>query len=300
MRDWTILYRGPLSSCNYGCDYCPFAKTSNSHEELLDDGSKLARFVRWVEGRAETISVLFTPWGEALFHRAYQEAITRLSHLRNVRRVSIQTNLSCKLDWLGACDKERVALWATYHPTQTSRGKFLAQCAELDRLGVRHSIGAVGSKEHLEEIRALRTESNAATYLWVNARKREPDYYSNSDLAAFREIDPLFPINARHHPSLGKACRAGASVFTVDGEGAMRRCHFIKEQIGNIYEPGFERALRPRDCTNATCGCHIGYVHLEELNLYPVFGEGVLERIPAEAIWMQKAEGTGISPIING
>lgn len=50
--------------------------------------------------------------------------------------------------------------------------------------------------------------------------------------------------------------------------------------LGNIYEPGFERALFPRTCTNETCGCHIGYLHLEPLDLYARFGEGVLERIP--------------------
>jgi len=62
---------------------------------------------------------------------------------------------------------------------------------------------------------------------------------------------------------------------------AMRRCHFIREVIGNIYEPGFENALRETPCANATCGCHIGYVHMDELKLYEVFGEGVLKRIPA-------------------
>jgi len=60
----------------------------------------------------------------------------------------------------------------------------------------------------------------------------------------------------------------------------MRRCHFIREVIGNIYEPGFENALRETPCSKATCGCHIGYVHMDELKLYEVFGEGVLERIP--------------------
>ena len=280
MTHWTILYRGLLSSCNYGCDYCPFAKTTNSREELLDDARKLSRFVEWVKIRPETIGILFTPWGEALFHRAYQDAITRLSHFKNVRRVAIQTNLSCRLDWLRECDKRRVALWTTYHPTQTSRAKFLARCWELDRMGVRHSVGAVGSKDQLHEIRALRAELNPATYLWVNARKRELDYYSSADRAGFQEIDSLFPINARHHPSRGKECHAGSSVFTVDAHGDMHRCHFIKERIGNIYTSGFERALTPRVCTNDTCGCHIGYVHLKTLDLYSVFGEGVLERIP--------------------
>jgi len=57
--------------------------------------------------------------------------------------------------------------------------------------------------------------------------------------------------------------------------------HFIREVIGNIYEPGFENALRETPCVNGACGCHIGYVHMDELKLYEVFGEGVLERIPA-------------------
>ncbi len=280
MKAWSILYRGPLSSCNYGCDYCPFAKTTNTREELRDDEEKLIRFADWVEGRRESIGVLFTPWGEALFHRAYQQAITRLSRLPNVRRVSIQTNLSAPLDWLADCAAGTVALWTTFHPTQTTRARFLARCAELDRLGVAHSVGVVGLIDVLADIEALRRELNPATYLWVNAYKRQPDYYSPVDLARLERVDPLFPLNARHYPSLGESCRGGASVFSVDGEGTMRRCHFIRAPIGNIYEPGFESALRERPCTNETCGCHIGYVHLDRLDLYGTFGEGVLERIP--------------------
>ena len=280
MKTWSILYRGPLSSCNYGCDYCPFAKTTNTRAERRDDEQKLARFVRWVQGRPESIGVLFTPWGEALFHHAYQEAITYLSHLPNVRRVSIQTNLSARLGWLAACAPGKVALWTTFHPSQTPRGRFLARCAELDRLGVAHSVGVVGMQDAIADIEALRAELNPATYLWVNAYKRQADYYSTDDLARLEAVDPFFPLNNRYHPSLGDSCRAGASVFSVDGEGTMRRCHFIRTPIGNIYEPGFEFGLRERPCTNEVCGCHIGYVHLDRLDLYGIFGEGVLERIP--------------------
>lgn len=280
MTTWSILYRGPLSSCNYGCDYCPFAKTTNTREELRDDEEKLGRFVDWVQGRPESIGVLFTPWGEALYHRAYQQAITRLSHLPNVRRVSIQTNLSARLGWLADGMPGKVALWTTFHPSQTPRGKFVAQCAELDRLGIAHSVGVVGLKEAISDIEALRGELNPATYLWVNAYKRQAEYYSAEGLARLEAVDPLFPVNNRHHPSKGETCRAGASVFSVDGEGTMRRCHFIRLPIGNIYEAGFESALRERPCTNEVCGCHIGYVHLDRLDLYGTFGEGVLERIP--------------------
>ncbi len=57
-----ILYRGPLSSCNYGCDYCPFAKHTETPEEHARDAQALQRFVDWVGGRAsDRISVFFTP-----------------------------------------------------------------------------------------------------------------------------------------------------------------------------------------------------------------------------------------------
>lgn len=280
--DLSILYRGPLSSCNYGCAYCPFAKHAETAEELATDRRALERFTAWVAGRtADQIGVLFTPWGEALIRRWYQEALIRLSNLPNVVKAVIQTNLSCKLDWVEACDKSKLALWTTFHPTEIDRRHFLRRCEELDRRGIRFSVGVVGLKEHEAEIRALRQELPAHVYLWINAYKREPAYYRDEDVRRLEELDPLFRINTLHHPSLGKSCRAGRSVVSVDGEGVIRRCHFIREPIGNIYESGFENALRERPCTNATCGCHIGYVHLNDLGLYEVFGEGVLERIPA-------------------
>jgi MoaA/NifB/PqqE/SkfB family radical SAM enzyme len=277
----SILYRGPLSSCNYACAYCPFAKHQESAAELAADQQALERFVAWVENHAEhTIGVLFTPWGEGLVRRWYQQALVRLSRLDHVRRAVIQTNLSCGLDWVEACDKERLALWTTFHPTEVARARFVAKCLELDQRGVRYSVGAVGLKEHAAEIEDLRRELPAHVYVWVNAYKDRPDYYLDDDVRRFSAIDPLFPINNVRHASKGKLCRAGHTVISVDGTGTMRRCHFIKEPIGNLYEPEFTKALSARACTNETCGCHIGYVHLEELKLYEVFGAGVLERIP--------------------
>jgi hypothetical protein len=88
-------------------------------------------------------------------------------------------------------------------------------------------------------------------------------------------------VNLVDHPSRGRPCRAGSAVISVDGDGDVRRCHFVEARIANLYDPGFEAALVPRPCPNATCGCHIGYVHLEPLGLEATFGDGILERIPA-------------------
>src|SRR5689334_21655097 len=90
----SILYRGSLASCNYGCGYCPFAKQVDSAEELAADRASLERFVDWVARCERRISVLFTPWGEALTRPWYRQAMMRLSRMPNVDRVCAQTNLS--------------------------------------------------------------------------------------------------------------------------------------------------------------------------------------------------------------
>lgn len=286
-----MLYRGPLSSCNYGCDYCPFAKHTETAEEHAADAHALERFIGWVGTRtSDTLGIFFTPWGEALNRRRYQKAFMTLTHLPQVRHVAIQTNLSCRTDWVEQCVKPKIGIWATFHPTQTGRAQFVEKCRDLRRRGVALSVGVVGLHDHTEEIELLRADLPDDVYLWVNAYKRLDGYYTAGDLARLSAIDPLFPINTVRHQSLGRACVTGETVVSIDGDGTIRRCHFVKEPIGNIYGPGIEAALRPRPCPNATCGCHIGYIHMPHLGLHDVFGEGMLPRIPADPIWMQPVE----------
>ena len=283
---WSILYRSRLASCNYGCGYCPFQKAAASREELLRDATGLRRFVDWVETRKrDTIGIFFTPWGEVLVHRHYQQAMSRLSHMPHVRRVVAQTNLSCGLDWIDSCDKRCLALWTTFHPTQVRRSRFVARCVQLSQSKVRYSVGVVGVRESFGEIAALRAELPREVYLWVNAYKQEPDYYSSQEIELLTGTDPLFAYNNKVYSSRGRRCRAGESVVAVDEEGTLRRCHFIEQPLGNIYTEGFEASLGERPCTNQTCHCHIGYVHLDDLKLAAVFGSGVLERIPQQSIW---------------
>ena len=278
---WNILYRGPLSSCNYECGYCPFAKTSNTVAELKEDAVQLDKFVAWVsEQKDRTIGVLITPWGEAMIHKSYQKALTELSKIKHVYRASIQTNLSGKLDWLKRCDLETIALWTTFHPTQISVSKFINKCRELDEMGVTYSVGMVGVKEELPYFQQLRAQLPESVYLWANAYKDVDYYYLASEVDAFERIDPLFRVNTNNYESLGKPCYAGNSSFSVDGAGDAYRCHFIKKKVGNIYDSNFSQSLAPKPlpCTNKTCDCHIGYIHMPELGQYDVYGDGILNR----------------------
>jgi MoaA/NifB/PqqE/SkfB family radical SAM enzyme len=279
---YLVLYRGPLSSCNYGCNYCPFAKRDETYAQLEGDRNSLARFLDWIDQqRQRHFGVLFTPWGEALIRRWYQEALMRLTHLPHIDRAAIQTNLSCDIQWVKQCKLERLALWTTFHPSEIKREFFVMKVKQLVELGVRMSVGVVGLQEHFQEIECLRNELPPDVYLWINSYKREADYYTSSDLNFLTSIDALFPINNQQYASHGEACHAGETSFTVDGDGQIRRCHFVSEPLTNIDQPDWELALRPRTCPNATCGCYIGYVHLKRLKLYEIYGQGILERIPS-------------------
>jgi sulfatase maturation enzyme AslB (radical SAM superfamily) len=90
----SILYRGPLSSCNFACDYCPFAKRTETREQLARDRECLSRFVAWAGTRtSDALGVLFTPWGEALVREWYQDALADLTRMPHVTKAAIQTNI---------------------------------------------------------------------------------------------------------------------------------------------------------------------------------------------------------------
>ncbi len=282
--DLTILYRGPLASCDYDCPYCPFAKRRDSREQLRADRAALERFTAWAAAQTgDRISVLFTPWGEGLVRSWYRRALVELARLPHIRRVAIQTNLSGRTQWLaaaGSAGREKIALWCTYHPGQTPYERFLGRCGELASLEIRHSVGVVGLDTHLDEARQLRAALPEEVYLWVNAA--EGHTYTDEEADRWTAIDPLFPYSRHPHPSAGLPCRTGESVISVDGDGTVRRCHFVRAELGNLYDGSYRAALGPRACPLAVCDCHIGYVHLETLPLYDVFAGGVLERIPAQ------------------
>ncbi|MDW6058777.1 STM4011 family radical SAM protein [Streptomyces sp. FXJ1.4098] len=288
--DLTILYRGPLASCDYDCPYCPFAKRRDTPEQLRADRAALERFTAWATANTgDRLSVLFTPWGEGLVRSWYRRALTELSRLPHIARVAIQTNLSCRTGWMADADLDTLALWCTFHPGQTPYDRFLAKSRELAGLGVRHSVGIVGLPEHLEPARQLRADLPAQVYLWVNAA--EGRTYTDEEAAEWTALDPLFGYSRHPHQSAGLPCRTGASVISVDGDGAVRRCHFVRTELGNLYDGSYRAALAPRPCPLAVCDCHIGYVHLESLPLYDVFAGGVLERIPAAV-----GTGSGLTP----
>ncbi len=277
----SVMYRGPLASCNYACGYCPFAKRRETAVQLEADRRALARFADWLEGEhAHRWRVLFTPWGEALVRTWYRQALARLTWMGHVLLAAAQTNLSCGLDWLAECRPERLSLWATYHPSETSLQSFVRRALRVYETGVGISVGFVAVPRFFGALAALRRALPPEIYVWVNAQQPPERPYTEHEIEFLTGIDPLFRYTLVPHKSFGLPCRAGQEVFTVDGRGAMRRCHFVAEVIGNIYEPGWERALKARTCPRQYCRCYLGFAQLPSLGLHRIFGDGLLERRP--------------------
>lgn len=280
----TLLYRGSLESCNYTCSYCPFAKRRDTRATLARDAAEVARFVGWATGQQRPLRVLFTPWGEALVRRHYREAMLALVTLPQVSQVALQTNLSGPLAWMADAPAGKLSLWCTYHPEQTTLARFIERTRRLDAMGVRHSVGVVARREHYDAIRALRAALPQGRTVWLNAYdRRGPGYYSADDLAWLEATDPWFPLQHTPPPSRGAACRAGSEVLSVDGDGELRRCHFIPTRIGNLYDDPLEQVLQERRCSRLRCDCFIGYAHRRDLPLHEQFGDGLLARIPIAA-----------------
>ena len=277
----TLLYRGSLSSCNYDCPYCPFAKRRDSRAALARDAAEVARFLDWARGAAHELRVLFTPWGEALVRRHYREAVLALAALPQVRQVAVQTNLAAPLSWLEDAPPGKVALWCTYHPGQTTLARFTERCARLRAMGVAHSVGVVALREHFDAIRALRAALPADCHVWLNPYdRRGPGYYRPEDLAWLDAVDPWFPLGRENLGSRGAACRTGEDVFSVDGAGEVQRCHFVPQRLGNLYTDGLEAMIATRPCPRLRCDCFIGYAHRKDSPVYQDFGDGVLARVP--------------------
>jgi hypothetical protein len=280
MQNLAVLWRGALDSCNYRCDYCPFAKRTMDRGGLQADREDLERFVDWVSTcPVEHLSVFFTPWGEALIHPWYQDALVAISHCAHVERVAIQTNASMSMGWTEQADRQRLALWATWHPSEVDADTFLAKVVDLRGHGVQLSVGAVACRDDLPSIAQFRSRLPAEIYFWLNAQRPSPGY-TPEEMARMEAIDPHIRWNLRPHASRGRICRTGDSVIAVDGAGTIRRCHWVDERLGNIFQPDWDKQLGPRTCPRTSCDCHIGYVHLEHLGLHELYGAHILERIP--------------------
>ncbi len=87
-------------------------------------------------------AVLIAPYGEALIHDYYWEALGALSGNPRVEAAGAQSNFSFPVDQMldiyhrHGGDLKKLRLWGTFHPEMTSVEQFTATCRRLSERGV--------------------------------------------------------------------------------------------------------------------------------------------------------------------
>lgn len=292
-KERMVLYRGSLKSCNYDCSYCPFSKHPRLERELLKDKEQWFRFCDSLIDRAKQLRIggmMVVPYGEALIHPWYWEGMGRLVGTGGMDAVGAQTNLSFSLRqslaiYEGAGGKkDKLRLWATFHPQMTTAEEFAEKCRQIYETGVMVCAGAVGVPENIRIIRHLRKELPKEIYLWINKMDGLTRKYTRQETAEFRAVDPYFGRELEYPVAFPAAC---TDRLFVEGNGTLRRCNISSPLSGNwygIWENVFDEETKGREKTNICgrkrCSCYLSYGGRAEVMNRILFGVYPLFRIP--------------------
>ncbi len=271
MDSHMVLYRGSLKSCNYRCSYCPFSKKPLSEKELEKDREQWNTFTgtfRANSRRLGTGALMVVPYGEALIHSWYWEGMAHISMLPWIEAVGAQTNFSFSLEEsLGIFEgaggiREKLRIWATFHPEMTTVAEFAGKCRQLRDRGIALSAGAVGVPKNLGLLQALRRELPKEIYFWLNRMDGLGRPYTEEETEACLTIDPYFLRELM--PPVAKESLCKGRLF-VEGDGRLRLCN-ISQALDR--------------CGRRRCTCYLAYGGREEEWNRMLFGTYPLFRIP--------------------
>lgn len=280
-----IYYRGLLSSCNYSCTYCCFAKSKPDKTELSRDKECLKRFCDFIDTTEfkNEVSIFFTPYGEGLVHDHYVEAIGKLAINPKCKYVSCQTNLSFNeyefLEKLRALkvDLSKVKLWASCHPEMVSIDKFVDK-VKLLKASIDLCVGIVAIPGALENVFEFRKQLPKDVYMWINAKEREKTRYTESEVKSLIEVDPLFYNELKRNKVQNSCCNAGSDSVFIRANGDVFACHINKNRMFNIYTN--QSVVEPFKCDKRFCDCYLSYSNRYDLELERYFGEYTPIRVP--------------------
>lgn len=261
-------------------------------------------------------AVFVTPYGEASIHRWYWEGLSRLAALPGIHRVGMQTNLSFSIEAslrifdafedngpggssergrIEPCPiggghpgqestdraglerkREKLCIWATFHPEMTTVDEFAARCHKLVRNGISVCAGAVGVPENMRLVRNLRETLSSSVYLWVNKMDGLKRRYTQEEIASFTEVDPFFGYELDNPPADASMC---TDRCFVEADGRIHTCNISRAKAVNWYD-GSEEAIFEPMCSRKRCSCYLAYGGRTDFALRDVFGGYPVFRVP--------------------
>lgn len=272
-RHLNVRFFTDYNVCNYSCEYCISGQSDPNDPRVLANW-KIGNYRTIVDALTRlphVLNVRLGVGGEFFLNPDLIDGARTLSHAANVRSVNLITNLSFPLRhyrrWFADFDAKKIALVASYHPSQIRNVAEWRATASALAKDVDFSVCTVAYPHILpalaEAIPALRAEGLAVfvqPFLgWLDG-VFYPDAYTAEQRAQMR---PLF--YSRHdweyllegkRPGL---CHAGHTSIYVDMTGEVRICGMEiqgPQPIGNLLTGEPLRLYDgPRPCTAPHCRC---------------------------------------------
>ena len=130
--------------------------------QIEKDQKALWKFIENMKQEKGKHAVQIVPYGEALVHEYYWQALAKLSQIATQEYTGCQTNLSFSVEkMLGIYEQyqgriEKIRLWCTFHPARTTVAAFVEQCRKLEIAGFSFCVGMVGDPEEIHTLLVLR------------------------------------------------------------------------------------------------------------------------------------------------
>jgi MoaA/NifB/PqqE/SkfB family radical SAM enzyme len=293
-----IWYMCDLSLCNFDCAYCASGSPENVGPRTRkrmwqdDDGpQRLDQILQWIGSLPYSVGLRLQTIGEPFVSPEFLAAASAMTTRPNIRFVELVTNgslLTGGLKRMVECgaDLSKLSLWITYHHTEISPERLVANAVFAARQGAYPVVNALLFPDAIEPIARLH-QLCAAHELATNVDlgQNYNDAYPNLPFIPFAEIEnanalsalvpnskmALISVVAATAP-LGLNCSAGHDYIFINRKGEVYPClGYLRyrpgAKLGSALEPEFKlplRAVRYAPCAvEKGCTCKEDFLHLE-------------------------------------
>lgn len=274
-----IYYRGRIDFCNYNCYYCPFSKNKYNGKVLKEDELYLECLYEYII-KNSTENIFFLPYGEWMVHRYFLEYISKISKIKSIKEIGIQTNGSFSIDILkeifdkdnGSLDK--LNLWISYHPKEIDRDIFLKKINILKENNIKFTVGTVANIIEKENILYLKENLPEEIYFWLNEMDGRKIPYKKEDIDFFKSIDPYFLLELKNSKSSVENCIGGVDRIFLDYNLDKKLCNISKAKVKDN-----------RICKSNICNCYLSYSNRTDIKLLERYEKNGLYR------YLKKVDG---------
>lgn len=276
-------------ACNFRCEYCFI-----SGGDMQRKGHDVDRVISAFKSVPFTWETIHMSGGEPFLFPKYVELCKKLTELKNVEKISINTNLSTKnvFDFADKINPEKVdSIHASLHLSQRNDfNDFAEKVSYLREKGFNIFASQViypplfeKYKEAFEYFQKKRIDIEPKIFRGFYRLKHYSEAYSKKEKDTILQYKGLCKEKLRENsfrkaeykedfdksfgnPSwIGSVCNAGFNYVVIQFDGDCYRCHSDSCYLGNLFAGSLKLFEKPIKCISKTCNCPVeGFMGCEE------------------------------------